>query len=230
MADTIPRAVGIRFTARCEPPRHPRARALNAMTGHGVLAKAIAAPVRIMAASNAGCSHHREKIMDRRMFAAAALIAGLVFAAPANAKGPCRDGKGHYIKCDAVTATAAPSAAPATAPVPSATPAPSASVVAPAPSARCRDAKGHYAKCDTATVPVSPSARAAPAPRAAPMAPQASPASGPAMRAAPVGAKPQDTNPAGPGGATAKCRDNSMSFSKHHSGTCSRHGGVAQWF
>lgn len=32
-----------------------------------------------------------------------------------------------------------------------------------------------------------------------------------------------------PGGATAQCRDGSYSFSQHRSGTCSRHGGVAQW-
>jgi hypothetical protein len=30
-----------------------------------------------------------------------------------------------------------------------------------------------------------------------------------------------------PAGATAECRDGSYSFSQHHSGTCSRHGGVA---
>ena len=32
-----------------------------------------------------------------------------------------------------------------------------------------------------------------------------------------------------PAGASAKCRDGSYSFSKHHSGTCSHHGGVATW-
>lgn len=32
-----------------------------------------------------------------------------------------------------------------------------------------------------------------------------------------------------PAGASAKCRDGSYSFSKHHSGTCSHHGGVASW-
>lgn len=32
-----------------------------------------------------------------------------------------------------------------------------------------------------------------------------------------------------PEGASAKCRDGSYSFSTHHRGTCSRHGGVAQW-
>ena len=32
-----------------------------------------------------------------------------------------------------------------------------------------------------------------------------------------------------PGGATARCRDGSYSFSKHRRGTCSHHGGVAEW-
>jgi hypothetical protein len=32
-----------------------------------------------------------------------------------------------------------------------------------------------------------------------------------------------------PDGATAHCRDGSWSFSQHHRGTCSHHGGVASW-
>lgn len=32
-----------------------------------------------------------------------------------------------------------------------------------------------------------------------------------------------------PDGATARCGDGSYSFSQHRSGTCSHHGGVAQW-
>jgi hypothetical protein len=32
-----------------------------------------------------------------------------------------------------------------------------------------------------------------------------------------------------PPGATAICRDGDYSFSTHHSGTCSGHGGVKQW-
>ncbi len=32
-----------------------------------------------------------------------------------------------------------------------------------------------------------------------------------------------------PAGASARCRDGSFSFSLHHRGTCSHHGGVAQW-
>ncbi|MEU6565274.1 DUF3761 domain-containing protein [Nocardia nova] len=32
-----------------------------------------------------------------------------------------------------------------------------------------------------------------------------------------------------PDGATAQCSDGTYSFSQHHSGTCSGHGGVARW-
>jgi hypothetical protein len=32
-----------------------------------------------------------------------------------------------------------------------------------------------------------------------------------------------------PAGASAKCRDGSYSFSRHRQGTCSHHGGVAEW-
>jgi hypothetical protein len=37
------------------------------------------------------------------------------------------------------------------------------------------------------------------------------------------------TAPVAPSGATAKCNDGTWSFSQHHSGTCSHHGGVAEW-
>jgi len=32
-----------------------------------------------------------------------------------------------------------------------------------------------------------------------------------------------------PQGASAQCRDGAYSFSRHHRGTCSGHGGVAHW-
>src|SRR3954451_9156424 len=32
-----------------------------------------------------------------------------------------------------------------------------------------------------------------------------------------------------PAGASARCSDGTYSFSEHHRGTCSHHGGVAQW-
>jgi hypothetical protein len=43
----------------------------------------------------------------------------------------------------------------------------------------------------------------------------------------PTAPVPGDSTP--PVGATAKCRDGDWSYSKHHSGTCSDHGGVAAW-
>ena len=36
-------------------------------------------------------------------------------------------------------------------------------------------------------------------------------------------------SPTVPAGATARCRDGTYSFSQHRQGTCSGHGGVAQW-
>jgi hypothetical protein len=33
-----------------------------------------------------------------------------------------------------------------------------------------------------------------------------------------------------PDGATAQCADGSYSFSQHHRGTCSYHGGVVHWY
>lgn len=37
------------------------------------------------------------------------------------------------------------------------------------------------------------------------------------------------TDATAPAGATAKCKDGTYSMSTHHSGTCSHHGGVANW-
>jgi hypothetical protein len=31
------------------------------------------------------------------------------------------------------------------------------------------------------------------------------------------------------GQPTARCKDGTMSYSKHHTGSCSHHGGVAEW-
>ena len=55
---------------------------------------------------------------------------------------------------------------------------------------------------------------------------------------APAAAAPAATAPAtkstgaaseGKGPPTAKCKDGTLSYSKHHTGTCSDHGGVAEW-
>ena len=70
----------------------------------------------------------------------------------------------------------------------------------------------------------SAAAPAAPAPAAAAPA-TGTPAAKSASKSAPTAA-PSNTDPTG---ATAKCKDGTYSKSKHHSGTCSSHGGVAEW-
>jgi uncharacterized protein YraI len=40
----------------------------------------------------------------------------------------------------------------------------------------------------------------------------------------------QSTDGRVPAGATARCRDGTYSFSQHRRGTCSHHGGVAEWY
>jgi Protein of unknown function (DUF3761) len=67
---------------------------------------------------------------------------------------------------------------------------------------------------------------AAPAKTATPAAPAATAAkSSTATKSAPT-ATAGNTDPAG---ATAKCKDGTYSKSAHRSGTCSSHGGVAEW-
>ena len=67
--------------------------------------------------------------------------------------------------------------------------------------------------------------KAASTPAAAPAAAAAQPKSSTAAKSAPT-AKAGNTDPTG---ATAKCKDGTYSKSQHHSGTCSSHGGVAEW-
>src|SRR2546427_11616197 len=45
----------------------------------------------------------------------------------------------------------------------------------------------------------------------------------------PVTAQQPEPASSAPPGATARCRDGTYSFSRHRSGTCSHHGGVAVW-
>jgi hypothetical protein len=79
---------------------------------------------------------------------------------------------------------------------------------------------------------------AKPAPAAAPAPATAAPATAAPATAAPAQAKSSTasksvpTATAGntdPTGATAKCKDGTYSKSQHRSGTCSKHGGVADW-
>ena len=90
---------------------------------------------------------------------------------------------------------------------------------APAPEKGvCRDAAGHFAKCG------APAATAAAPPQRnggqlgmARSAPAATSAARPASATAPAGSP------------TARCKDGSLSYSKHRSGTCAGHHGVATW-
>jgi Protein of unknown function (DUF3761) len=52
----------------------------------------------------------------------------------------------------------------------------------------------------------------------------------PPTQAKPPAEAPTRVTKADQGNATAKCKDGTLSYSKHHSGTCSHHGGVAEWY
>jgi len=51
----------------------------------------------------------------------------------------------------------------------------------------------------------------------------------PTSQAAPQGRAPAASRQTPAGQPTARCKDGTMSYSQHRSGTCSRHGGVEQW-
>jgi hypothetical protein len=92
---------------------------------------------------------------------------------------------------------------------------------------------GHGGVQKSASTTAAPAA--APEKPAAPAAAAAAPAA--AAPAAPAAAKsstatksaPAATGNTSAAGATAKCKDGTYSKSAHHSGTCSKHGGVAEW-
>jgi hypothetical protein len=70
--------------------------------------------------------------------------------------------------------------------------------------------------------------KARPSPTRSPA--RTSPATVPPTTHAPHSAAPAPTTIDDHGGATAQCNDGTLSFSAHHQGTCSHHGGVAIWF
>jgi hypothetical protein len=102
---------------------------------------------------------------------------------------------------------------------------------------------------DPTPLPTAPSVVAAPTPTALPLRPEVSasravavapPATGSAQQSSSCDTdyyrnsdgncvhRPQQAA-AAPAGATARCSDGEYSFSQHRQGTCSGHGGVAQW-
>ena len=79
----------------------------------------------------------------------------------------------------------------------------------------------------TALAPPTPARTVAPPP-ATTQVPTHAPRA-PATTQAPVEAPPPPLPTGPPAGATALCNDGTYSFSQHRQGTCSHHGGVAQW-
>lgn len=98
----------------------------------------------------------------------------------------------------------------------------------------CKAAPGAPAVASTTPAPTT-APRPSPAPTPQPTAPQPRPA-------VTAGPPPASTSPrpatasykgrsitADPAGATGQCKDGSYTHATHHSGACSRHGGVARW-
>jgi uncharacterized protein with FMN-binding domain len=107
-----------------------------------------------------------------------------------------------------------------------------------------KPAKGAPAKAaTTATTAPAPTAKTTPKPVPPVTTPAATPAATPAPKATTPAAKAATAAPAAkastkivsppadaPKDAMAKCKDGTFSTSKVHSGACSKHGGVAEWY
>ena len=131
-------------------------------------------------------------------------------------KGTC-SGHGGVQKAGSSAASAAPAAA-----------APAAAPAAPAAPA----ASGATSTCKDGTTSTSTGKGTCSGHGGVQKATPATPAAAAPAAAAPAAAKSAPTATASntdPTGATAKCKDGTYSKSQHHSGTCSSHGGVAQW-
>ena len=93
---------------------------------------------------------------------------------------------------------------------------------------------GGVQKAVSSTAPAAtpPPASVAPPAASSPPATVAKPAATTSKSTAASGAAASSTTTSGntdPTGATAKCKDGTYSKSQHKSGTCSKHGGVAEW-
>jgi hypothetical protein len=86
---------------------------------------------------------------------------------------------------------------------------------------------GGVQKSSGGTASSSSAPAATPPPSSVPSSGSASKSAAPTTTASSTTAsKTANTDPTG---ATAKCKDGTYSKSQHHSGTCSKHGGVDQW-
>jgi hypothetical protein len=82
---------------------------------------------------------------------------------------------------------------------------------------------GGVQKAGKSAAASAPASTESASPAAAPAAPAAAP------KAAPAAKSTATTGNTDPTGATAKCKDGTYSKSKHHEGSCSHHGGVAEF-
>jgi hypothetical protein len=147
------------------------------------------------------------------------LGAALLFAVPAQARNyDCsKAGNANKAACKGQTATHATSTTTTT------TKATSTTGATAARHYDCsKPGNANKAVCKGAAT-AAPVAAPAPAPKAAPFAHTAS-------TTQQTTTSVKTTTASGPNGATAQCKDGSYSHSATHSGTCSRHGGVAKWF
>ena len=164
-----------------------------------------------------------------------AFILGLpAHAADSGAPTTCKDGttstatgrgacSGHGGVQKAASTKAAPAAAAPAAPAASGTPTTCKDGTTSTASGRgACSGHGGVQKASKGQ-PASDESAAAPATAPTTGAPAAAHSS--ASKSAPT-ATPSNTDPTG---ATAKCKDGTYSKSKHRSGTCSSHGGVAEW-
>jgi hypothetical protein len=170
----------------------------------------------------------------------AAPLMALMLGLPAHAadsSGPttCKDGttstatgRGACSGHGGVQKTATAKAAPAAPPAPAASGTPSTCKDGTTSMATGRGACSGHGGVQKASKgkPASDAPAAAAAPAAtAPTTAAPAAAKSSASKSAPS-ATASNTDPTG---ATAKCKDGTYSKSKHHAGTCSSHGGVAEW-
>ncbi|HXJ22869.1 MAG TPA: DUF3761 domain-containing protein [Polyangia bacterium] len=91
----------------------------------------------------------------------------------------------------------------------------------------CSHHGGVAAMAAPAPAPTHPSGQVA-APKAAPP-PAALPPAAPPPSSHSTARSTTHAAPPPAGHPTAQCRDGNWSYAQHHSGACSRHGGVARW-
>ena len=139
-------------------------------------------------------------------------------------KGSCAHHGGIDKKATKAVGTSAPASAPAPAPAPAKAEAAPAAGAPEAEAVTCKDgSSSHSGKGACSHHGGIKKSGSSESPAAAPAAPAS------AAPAAPAATSTESTNKAGSSeasGATAKCKDGTFSHSKHHTGSCSHHGGV----